>query len=138
MHSAVVAIAESKIESVELADAIDTGARIFEAVGGMFRTSSPEDERAIRALGLVSARNFLDAAQTIDATLDLFKHALNRMEQDAPHLTSTVSEVARRYTNHDNVALRFALQGAAVVRGMQIFGDRRLKNPAYAILAAEN
>lgn len=133
-HSAVVATAEARIGSFELADAIDTRARIFEAVGGMFRTSNPEDEQVLRTLGLVSARNFVDAATTLDSTLQLLEHAQGRMEQDAPRLTAVVTEVARHHTGYDKVALRFALQGAAVARGMQIFVDRRFKDPQYLLL----
>ncbi|MDB5165918.1 MAG: hypothetical protein JWM00_808 [Candidatus Saccharibacteria bacterium] len=125
-HRAVQLAGQASLDTPQLIDAINTGVKVFESIGHFVHPDNIYDTEAGRVLTLVSARQFLGSILSADDFLQGMDYAAERLAADTPDLAAFIEEVAGRYYDHDLVATKFALKGAAAVRGMQIFVDRRL------------
>lgn len=125
-HSAVRIGTQAHVDDPELLAAVDVGAKVFEAISYFVapeRTYMSEHEQQV---AFRSAQRFIASTQDVDRFIDATTTARRRMEADTTHLAEFVTEVAGKHVGHDPTALRYAIQTAAAIRGMQIFVDRQL------------
>ncbi len=125
-HTAVRLGTEAHIDDPSLLEAVDIGAKIFEVVGYFVAPERTYMSVEEQQLTFRSAQRFIASVRNVDEFIDATEYARHRMSNDAEHLTEFVTEVAGKHVQHDPVALRYAVQTAAAIRGMQIFVDRQL------------
>lgn len=126
-HTAIRLATDVSIDTPQFRTAVDTGVRVFEAVGHQVQPERTYGTVAERAMVFGGAMAFADSVRSDADFLRMIDAALGHMRDDTPLLSELLEEVVGRYTGHDAVATRFALSGAAAIRGMQIFVDRRLE-----------
>lgn len=126
-HRAINLVTEEHIDTPQLVQAVSGGVAVYETLGQLVTPVQTYTDGYESLVVLESAQNF--AASVLDSTryFERFAHAKERMLEDAPNLADTVAEIIGYHFDHDKVAVDFALQGAAAIRGMQIFVDRRLE-----------
>lgn len=126
-HKAVQLAAQASFDSLQFIVSTDLGVGIYEALGYVVEPESRYDSDVAKSLTYASAMHFIDSVKSSDRFVALTDYALKRMEEDTPVLSNLIEEVAGRYNRHDAVCTKFSLRGAAAIRGMQIFVDRRLE-----------
>ena len=124
-HKAIHVAAEPSVDNDLLTGAIITGVETFEIVTG-FTSSGRYDSDSEQAAVLECANSFVGDIKKPDDFMAKADYALERLVHDAPRLTEVLEEVTARHVNRDKVATQFALRGAAVLRGMHIYVDRRI------------
>lgn len=125
-HHAITSVAKECIDSPGLVIATDLGVAAFEAIGHNVEPDRTYRNEADKVVVAVSAERFIGYVEDADLYSRAMEEALGYMKADTPRLTETLTEILGRYVRYDPVSLRFALQGAAAIRGMQIFVDTRL------------
>lgn len=78
------------------------------------------------AISHMAIQKYIQSIKNVDDLSKGMTIARERMVDDAPELTSVVTEIAGHYCAGDAVAVRFALQGAGVLRALHIGVDRQL------------
>jgi hypothetical protein len=131
-HTAIQLVATNVLDSPGLIRAADMGVGIFEALGYQVEPDATYADVNSQTLVSAAAELFVGRMTSTEVFLQATEEALRRMEEDTPHLTEVLTEVLGHYTQHDPVSLRFGLRGAAAIRGMQIFVDKRLEILAAA------
>jgi hypothetical protein len=129
-HSAITLKANECIDVPSLVLATDLGVGAFEAIGYHVEPESTYSSQHEQVIAGAAAELFVGRVTQPDLYADALDKALVRMETDTPRLTETLKEVLGSYLDYDPVRLRFALQGAAAIRGMQIFVDRKIERLA--------
>lgn len=129
-HTAITSKAKECVDVPSLVIATDLGVAAFEAIGYHVEPESTYSGQQEQVVAAVAAELFVGRVTKPELYTQALDEALTRMEDDAPRLTETLREVLGRHVSHDPVRLRFALQGAAAIRGMQIFVDRRIERLA--------
>lgn len=125
-HAAITLTANECLENIGLVSATDLGVAAFESISYRVNPEQAYDTETERMVSAAAAELFVGRAIDTAQYLDAVGMALERMQEDTPQLTGTLTEILGRHVEHDPVRLRFALQGAAAIRGMQIFVDRRV------------
>ncbi len=126
-HTAIRLAINAGIETPQHRLALDTGAQVFEALGFLINPDKRYDTDLAKAVTFAGTMQFVESLKSTSDLLTIADYARARMEEDTPALTEVVTEVANRYTGYDPIATGFAVKGAAMIRGMQIFVDRRLE-----------
>lgn len=126
-HAAIRLATNAGFTMPELRDAVDTGAQIFESLGYLVEPGKRYDSDLAKAITFAGTMQFVESLRSADDLVTIADYAQARMQEDAPALTEAITEIAGRYTLYDPVTTTFAVKGAAMIRGMQIFVDRRLE-----------
>lgn len=124
-HNAVRLAATPSIDNEYLTAALLTGVEAYEIIAATVSndTYTDEAERLLVVSGMYAFVGDIKKPEDFFAKTDV---AHERLQEDAPRLADVIHEVASRHVNHDKVATQFALRGAAVLRSMHIYVDRRL------------
>lgn len=126
LHRAIQLAAVPALDNPLLVKKLDIGVGVFEVFGGLHVAPETYDDEEASKLAAISARSYLDSIHNDSDFLNGVKVARTKLQNDTPDLADDISEVTSKYTSHDRVAQEFALGGAALIRGMQIFVDRSL------------
>ena len=124
-HKTLKIAAEPSIDNDLLTSALLVGVEAYEIVAATVspKTYSEEVERPV-VVGCLY--DFIGDIKKPDDFFAKVDYARERLEVDAPRLTEVIQEVTAKRVNHDKVAERFALSGAAALRAMHIYVDNRL------------
>ncbi len=125
-HTAVRLGTEVHVEDPDLLEAVDIGAKVFESISFFVAPERTYMDPHEQQVAFRSAQRFIASVKSVDEFISATEYAHRRMRDDAEHLTEFVTEVAGKHVQHNPVALRYAVQTAAAIRGMQIFVDRQL------------
>ena len=124
-HKTIGLAAEPSIDNAWLTEAIMRGVETYEIVAAMVSPESYSDPEKRPAV-VNCTFEFIGDIKKPDDFFVKAEYAETRLRNDAPRMTEVLEEVTSRHLDHDKVATRFALRGAAVMRAMQIYVDKRL------------
>lgn len=125
-HKTIEIVAEPSLDSEHLTHALLTGVAAYEVIAYMADGSKRYDSPKEKAAVLRGAKTFVDQIKKPADFMFRAEYAHTRLVEDAPRLTEILEAVTAKHLSHDKVATRFALRGAAMLRGMQIHVDRQL------------
>ena len=100
------------------------GCRIFEAISGVVSTRYYGDPWSLMVVGQLSLR--LGDPESSRTLPDQLERAGVLLQEDVPVLGDAISEVAARELSGNSLGVLHALQGAGMMRDMQITADRVL------------
>lgn len=124
-HKTIGLAAEPSVDNALLTEAMMRGVETYEIVSAMVSPENYDDDEK-RPVVVTCAFDFIGDIKKPDDFFVKAAYAEMRLRDDAPRLTEVIEEVAARHLDHDKVATRFALRGAAVMRAMQLYVDKRL------------
>lgn len=124
-HKTLRLTAEPSVDNDLLTSALLAGVEAYEVVAATVVTDSysGDTERPVVVASLYDFIGDIKKPEDFYAKVD---YAKERLEADAPRLTEVLHEVTSRRVHHDKVAEQFALRGAAAMRAMHIYVDRRI------------
>ena len=126
-HRAICLITDEHIDSPRLVRGVNAGVAVFETLGQFAAPMRTYTEGYESLIVLEGAQSFAASMMKSERYFEGLSVAKDHMVSDAPNLAEVVAEIAGYHLDHDKVAIDFALQGAAAIRGMQIHVDRRLE-----------
>lgn len=124
-HKTLQLAAEPSIDNDYLTAALLAGVEAYEIVAATVTPDTYSDE-AQRPVVVSSLYDFIGDIKKPEDFYAKAEYAKERLEADAPRLTEVIHEVTSPRVNRDKVAEQFALRGAATLRAMHIYVERRL------------
>lgn len=119
-HNALNIAVRSTMELKFQRDAIDLGAGIFEALSVIADPDETFRDKNSVLAAQTASRNMAALRQDVKAANTFLLEAKAAMEDESPHLTCIISEIAGIHTRHRTPELECALMGAASMRSLQL------------------